>query len=41
VIRAFTDLKRHDMGPGLAEPLVQAGVAGNLFLTKKLWGMAN
>ncbi|MBM4013449.1 MAG: hypothetical protein FJ293_00575 [Planctomycetes bacterium] len=41
LVRAFTDLKRHDMGPGLAEPLVQAGVAGNLFLTKKLWGMAN
>ena len=40
-IRAFTDLKRHDMGPGLAEPLVQGGVAGNLFLTKKLWGMSN
>ena len=40
-IRAFTDLKRHDMGAGLAEPLVQAGVAGNLFLTKKLWGMSN
>ncbi|MBL8840544.1 MAG: hypothetical protein JNL90_03325 [Planctomycetes bacterium] len=40
-VRAFTDLKRHDMGPGLAEPLVQAGVAGNLFLTKKLWGMSN
>ncbi len=40
-VQAFTDLKRHDMGPDLAEPLVQAGVAGNLFLTKKLWGMAN
>ncbi len=40
-VRAYTDLKRHDMGSGLAEPLVQAGVAGNLFLTKKLWGMSN
>ena len=40
-VRAYTDLKRHDMGTGLAEPLVQAGVPGNEFLTKKLWGMAN
>jgi CxxC motif-containing protein (DUF1111 family) len=29
------------MGPGLAEPLPEAGVAPELFLTKKLWGMAN
>jgi CxxC motif-containing protein (DUF1111 family) len=41
VIRAFTDFKRHDMGPDLAEPLAQAGVPGNMFLTKKLWGSAN
>ena len=40
-VRAYTDLKRHDMGAGLAEPLVQAGVPGSFFLTKKLWGMAN
>ncbi|MEZ5977256.1 MAG: di-heme oxidoredictase family protein [Planctomycetota bacterium] len=41
LVPAFTDLKRHDMGPDLAEPKVQAGVPGNMFLTKKLWGMAN
>ena len=41
IVRAYTDLKRHDMGAGLAEPLVQAGVPGEMFLTKKLWGMAN
>jgi cytochrome c peroxidase len=41
LVPAYTDLKRHDMGPDLAEPKVQGGVAGNLFLTKKLWGMAN
>ncbi len=40
-VQAYTDLKRHDMGPDLAEPLPQAGVPGNMFLTKKLWGMAN
>jgi CxxC motif-containing protein (DUF1111 family) len=40
-IHAYTDLKRHDMGAGLAEPLVQAGVPGNLFITRKLWGTYN
>ena len=41
IVRAYTDFKRHDMGAALAEPLPQAGVPGNLFLTKKLWGAAN
>jgi len=42
VVRAYTDLKRHDMGPQLDnERLVQAGVPTSQFLTKKLWGMAN
>jgi|GEM_PF-371222 len=40
-VRAYTDLKRHDMGSRLAEPLVQAGVGETTFLTKKLWGMAS
>jgi len=40
-IHAYTDLKRHDMGAGLAEPLVQSGVPGNLFITRKLWGSGN
>jgi hypothetical protein len=40
-VPAYTDLKRHDMGPGLGEPLVQGGVPGTVFLTKKLWGAAN
>ncbi|QDU84459.1 Cytochrome c [Planctomycetes bacterium Pla163] len=40
-VRAYTDLKRHDMGTALGEPLVQAGVGETLFLTKKLWGMAS
>lgn len=41
-VRAYTDLKRHDMGPQLDnETLVQGGVPTSHFLTKKLWGMAN
>jgi CxxC motif-containing protein (DUF1111 family) len=44
IVRAFTDLKRHDMGTGLGldnEALVQAGVPLTHFITRKLWGMAN
>jgi hypothetical protein len=36
----FSDLKRHDVGTGLAEPRADRGVAGNLFLTRPLWGVA-
>lgn len=36
----FSDLKRHDLGPALAEPRSDRGVAGNLFLTRPLWGVA-
>jgi hypothetical protein len=36
----FSDLKRHDLGPGLAEPRADRGVAGNQFLTRPLWGVA-
>jgi hypothetical protein len=39
IVRAFTDLKRHKMGPLCNnEKLVQAGVPTDQFLTKKLWG---
>ena len=41
ILPAFTDFKRHDMGPGLADPLVEGGVPETFFLTKKLWGMSN
>lgn len=38
----FSDLKRHDMGPALAEskPTVQ-GIPGSVFLTRPLWGLAD
>jgi hypothetical protein len=41
IVRAFTDLKRHDLGndPLIAnEKVIQAGVPTNVFITKKLWG---
>jgi hypothetical protein len=42
LVPAFTDLKRHDMGPLLdTEKRVQAGVPTNQWLTKKLWGFAS
>ncbi|MCI0651356.1 MAG: hypothetical protein L0Z55_05690 [Planctomycetes bacterium] len=42
LVPAFTDLKRHDMGPVLdTEVLVQGGVPTKEWLTRKLWGIAN
>ncbi len=39
IVRAFTDLKRHKMGPLCNnEKLVQGGVPTDQFITKKLWG---
>lgn len=40
VVRLFSDLKRHDMGPLLAEARADRGVDGVLFLTRPLWGAA-
>jgi hypothetical protein len=36
----FSDLRRHDMGSELADPLPVAGVAASQFLTRPLWGLA-
>jgi len=42
LVPAFTDLKRHDMGPALdTEKLVQAGVPTSEWITRKLWGFAS
>jgi CxxC motif-containing protein (DUF1111 family) len=42
VVPLFSDLKRHDLGPGLNnETIVQGGVPTNVWLTKKLWGFAS
>lgn len=43
----FTDLKRHDMGPGLAEPVSEVlpdgsgEIPGSVWLTRSLWGVAD
>ncbi len=36
----YSDLKRHDMGPGLAEPKADRAVRPGVFLTRPLWGLA-
>jgi hypothetical protein len=35
------DLKRHDMGPGLAEPIDEVGTGASTFLTENLWGVGS
>jgi len=41
VVRLYGDLKRHDMGPQLAEPVDEAGRGASTFLTKELWGVGS
>ncbi len=36
----FSDLKRHDVGPDLADPRAHRGVPAAQFLTRPLWGVA-
>ncbi len=40
VVRLYGDLKRHDMGPGLAETIDEAGTGASVWMTKELWGVA-
>jgi hypothetical protein len=40
LVHAFTDLKRHDMGPALATPAAQGTIPPQVFLTRPLWGLA-
>jgi hypothetical protein len=37
----YGDLKRHDMGRGLAENIDEAGTGASNFLTKELWGVGS
>jgi len=37
----FSDLKRHDLGAGLAAPLDQGAIAARSWLTRPLWGLAD
>lgn len=39
VVELFGDLKRHDMGPGLAESIDETGCGASTFLTENLWGV--
>src|SRR5262249_15410688 len=41
VVLLFGDLKRHDMGPGLAEPIDEVGTGASVFLTRNLWGVGS
>jgi hypothetical protein len=39
VVRLFGDLKRHDMGPGLAESIDEVGTGASVWMTRNLWGV--
>jgi hypothetical protein len=41
VIRLFGDLKRHNMGPQLAENIDSDGTGAATFITENLWGVAS
>lgn len=38
IVQLYGDLKRHDMGPGLAETIDEVGTGASVFLTENLWG---
>lgn len=42
-VQLFSDLKRHDMGPDLADPHDEPGssIPRSVFLTRPLWGLAD
>jgi CxxC motif-containing protein (DUF1111 family) len=40
LVHLFSDLKRHDMGPGLATSAPQGTIPASVFLTRPLWGLA-
>ncbi len=41
VVRLFGDLKRHDMGPGLAESIDEKGTGASVWRTRELWGVGS
>lgn len=41
IVELFGDLKRHDMGPGLAENVDEAGTGASVFMTAELWGVGS
>lgn len=41
MVRLFGDLKRHDMGPGLAESIDEKGTGASVWRTRELWGVGS
>jgi len=41
IVRAFSDLKLHDMGPGLAEAIDETGTGASTWITNELWGVGS
>jgi hypothetical protein len=41
LVDLFSDLKRHDIGPGLAENIDEVGTGASVFLTETLWGVGS
>jgi hypothetical protein len=41
VVALFGDLRRHDMGPGLAEEVDEIGTGKSVFETENLWGVGS
>jgi hypothetical protein len=41
IVRLYGDLKRHDMGPGLAENVDETGHGASTWLTQELWGVGS
>ena len=39
IVRLYGDLKRHDMGPGLAESIDEVGTGASVWMTRNLWGV--
>ncbi len=39
IVRAYGDMKRHDMGDELAESIDEADTGASVFLTENLWGV--
>lgn len=40
-VQLYSDLKRHDMGPRMANPRNEEGVSRSVFITRPLWGVGS
>jgi hypothetical protein len=41
VVRLYSDLKRHDLGPGIADSIDETGSGASVFITQELWGVGS